>query len=528
MDMLRYLKRVNSLVGDVLLGEFPARLGLPVKRLATPRIALEQWLRALGSKEKLPVAKERVLIPALRNCTWIEWAAFCACVIRQMGYSATLAFYGEEIARLYPARNQARNFWARVAAIPDAELIDLSTMAVDPKARTRLKSLAREWAPVAVAYDHHVEEAHILDNLPKHQREIEAIVERTVVLASGMETLLRTRKFHRCFLSSGLIGESKVLLDVLRAAGQETVCLEGWTWRPGHMVYNHNAAALDINVRGWLQSLEPWNEAREKEINTYLQFLDGESHSDAAWLSNYYVIQKSKISSEMPQALAAFLEGNQPVFLLATNVIGDSGTFRCETIFRGQEHWIREVMRYFRQRPDWKLIVRAHPAEVWAGAKCGIKMGDVARSAAAGLRNVFVIDGTQTLNTFSLLPFTRGGMTWISSVGTDMVVRGVPVVAAARPKYTGLGIVEEPRTREEYFAIIERWARKQDRPTSAQIVAGKKYLYIIFIGFSFEATSPNYRATGCRLGAMPNQAQRDRFYRILLGEEPMPDQRNGN
>lgn len=59
---------------------------------------------------------------------------------------------------------------------------------------------------------------------------------------------------------------------------------------------------------------EPWNEAREKEINTYLQFLDGESHSDAAWLSNYYVIQKSKISSEMPQALAAFLEGNQPVF----------------------------------------------------------------------------------------------------------------------------------------------------------------------------------------------------------------------
>lgn len=69
MDMLRYLKRVNSLVGDVLLGEFPARLGLPVKRLATPRIALEQWLRALGSKEKLPVAKERVLIPALRNCT---------------------------------------------------------------------------------------------------------------------------------------------------------------------------------------------------------------------------------------------------------------------------------------------------------------------------------------------------------------------------------------------------------------------------------------------------------------------------
>jgi hypothetical protein len=184
---------------------------------------------------------------------------------------------------------------------------------------------------------------------------------------------------------------------------------------------------------------------------------------------------------------------------------------------------VKEIVNWFRDRPDLRLIVRAHPGERWVGTKCVIYMAEVARSAAGAAPNVLVIDSDEKTNTFSLVPFARAGLVWLSSTGVDFVVRGLPSAAAARPKYSGMGIVEEPRSRAEYFEILERWARGQERPARPQIEAGKRYLHAIFKGFSFEASARNYRATGLRMGAMPNQVEHDRFFRILAGDEAMPD-----
>jgi hypothetical protein len=105
----------------------------------------------------------------------------------------------------------------------------------------------------------------------------------------------------------------------------------------------------------------------------------------------------------------------------------------------------------------------------------------------------------------------------------DFVVRGLPAVVAAKPKYSGMGIVEEPGTREEYFNLLGRWAVQAERPAVDKIINGKRYLHMVFKGFSFEAGARNYCATGLRLCIMPNQSEHDRFYRIITGEEPMPD-----
>ena len=136
---------------------------------------------------------------------------------------------------------------------------------------------------------------------------------------------------------------------------------------------------------------------------------------------------------------------------------------------------------------------------------------------------ICVIGGEEKVNTFSLIPYARAGLVWLSSAGVDFVVRGLPAMVAARPKYEGLGIVGEPPTKQDYFATLERWLREPERPAPQQMLQGRRYLHAVFKGFSFEAGARNYRATGCVLGGMPNQAEHDRFYRILVGDEPMPD-----
>lgn len=482
--------------------------------------AIDGWLAALATRT-LPPARGRLAITALRSESWIEWAAYAAAVLRTMGWESTLLFRGSQIRRIYP-EPRAINFWARVPRLPGVELIDLEAEPRVATAGASLRALAQRMAPTNVAYDLHLEESDITADPAAHGPRVAAREEEIVALGEALAGVLARRSFARLACYSGLIAESPGLLHVARQRGLPTVCLEGWAWRPGHLIYNLDAPAMDYNVAGWMRSLGPWSAEKEREVNAYFKFLDGE-RQDGEWLGNFYRIQRDKLAQALPPDLREFLAGEAPVFVLAPNVIGDSSTLGCETIFAGQRPWIAEVVRWFAARPHVKLVVRAHPAERWIGGKCAVYLGDFTRGIAAGLANVRVIGSEESVNTFALVPFARAGLAWLSSAGVDFVVRGLPAAVAARPKYTGLGVVAEPASRADYFALLERWAGRAERPTETQIAAGKRYLHLVFKGFSFEATGRNFRATGMKLGAMPSQEQHDRFFRILCGDEPMPD-----
>lgn len=482
--------------------------------------AIDGWLAALAARP-LPPVRGRIAITALRSLAWVEWAAYAAAVLRTMGWESTLLFRGSQIRRLYP-EPRALNFWARVPRLPGVELIDLEKEPGAAAADAALRTLAQRVAPTNVAYDLHLEESDIAADPARHGASVAARAEEIVTLGEALDRVLARRSFARLVCYSGLIAESPGLLHVARRRGLTTICLEGWAWRPGHLIYNRDAPAMDYNIAGWMRSLGPWTAEKEREVNAYFKFLDGERH-DGEWLGNFYRIQRDTLAQALPPDLRAFLAGEAPVFVLAPNVIGDSSTLGCETIFAGQQPWIAEVVRWFAARPHLKLVIRAHPAERWIGAKCAIYLGDVARKLAGGRPNIRVIGSEESVNTFALVPFARAGLAWLSSAGVDFVVRGLPAAVAARPKYTGLGIVAEPASGAEYFALLERWAARAERPTAAQVTQGKRYLHLVFKGFSFEATGRNFRATGMKLGAMPSQAEHDRFYRILVGDEPMPD-----
>lgn len=483
--------------------------------------AARLWLRTLAA-DALPPIRGRILITAMRNTTWIEWAAYAAGVLRRAGFASTLVFSGRQMAALYRAPGPW-NFWRRVRAIPGIELIDLDAVAPVVGAAERLLPLARSAAAATLAYDLHVEEADITGDPARYAAALDRAARRAAQLGAALDDVIGRRTFDRFLCYSGLIAESPTFLAVARTRGLTTVCLEGWGWRPGHMIYNLNAPALEYNVGGWLRAAGEWDATKEREIASYLKFLDGEKFNDAEWLANFYRVQRDRTGEQLPAALAQFLAGPEPVFLLAPNVIGDSSILRRETLFASQQAWLREMIAWFAQRPGAKLVIRAHPGEVWMGGKCTLHMGPWARRLAAGCANIRVIDATEKVNTFSLIPHARAGLAWLSSAGVDFVVRGLPAMVAARPKYEGMGIVEEPPTREEYFAVLERWLRAPERPTPERMLAGRRYLHVVFKGFSFEAGARNYRATGLRLGTMINQAEHDRFYRILTGDEPMPD-----
>ncbi len=512
------IKKLINFGAHFVLGQFQSIFGLEITSTPTNRLALNQWL----SKTKpLPNDANEILITAFRNQTWIEWGVYAACVFNTLGYKSTILYRSSEVKRYYSTKLSFLNFWKGVSLIPNITLIDVESADLDEKTRKEFLKKEDGYFAAAIAYDFHVEKDDILNgSKPEYFEAIETLRNKTAETTAVIARLLKDKTYHRFILYSGLISDSRGALDIAIALKQELVCIEGWSWRPGHIIYNYNAPALEYNVQGWMKILGEWNEQKEKEINSYIKFLDGEKVHEPGWLDNFYLVQRSKISAEFSPELKSFISGDAPIAILAPNVIGDSSLLNRETIFRSMRLWINEVIEYFKNNPDKKLIIRAHPAEVWVdGPKLVIRVGEYAKEISMNIPNVFVLDGKDKTNTFSLLPFSRVGLVWISSVGFDMVIRGIPVISAANAKYSGLGIVEEPINKEEYFNLLEKLMATQYRPHQQQIQKGKEFQYMVFKGFSFQAQGINYRANTCAIGKMPNQEEHDKFYRIVLGEE---------
>lgn len=495
--------------GRAVLGEFERVCRLPIHHIGTHRQAVEQWKQSL----QIPaVTRGRVAITTLRNRTWIGAGVYMACVLRQMGYESTILYRGSEIARYFPSSHPWFGFWHGVSGIPGVQLVDLEQIAVTDAEMREFEEYARLSAPAAVAYDLHIEEQNLENAGESAHAALKSLIGLQMRMGAAALKHLSVNRYERLMLYSGLIGESPALLHAAQKVGVHTVCLEGWGWRPGHMIYNHNAPALDYDVDSWMQKIQPWDEEKEQEVDRYIEFLDGKYGGGSSWLDSIHVVQRARVAATLPPKLQAFVEGDAKIFLAPTNVIGDSSMLRRETIFRGQQDWCAALIEHFKRRPDAKLIIRAHPGEIWFGAKRRIGMADVARDLAGNAKNVLVVDPGEKINTFSLLPFVDAGLVWISSIGVDMVVRGYPVLAAAKPKYTGLGIVDEPRTAEEYWTLLDSWIQATPRPSAAQITMAKQYLYIVFKGFSYEAWGKDFLATSVYLNRPTNPADHAAFF----------------
>jgi len=514
MKRIAQLRERLTKVAQIIGGELELLCGRIPTKPRVPHQAVVQWLDAL---RPAPEIRGRILITALRNRTWIGWAAYAACVLRQQGWETTLLVEGSELRSQIGVR-----FINQVKRIPGLELLDLEVLSEGSATESWAVSTADQHGASSLAYDLHLEEEDIHRD-PAFSTVLARRKEMIVSHARRLYAILSSMRFHRFLCFSGLIGTTPGLLAAANARYLTTVCLEGWAWRAGHMVYNLNAPALEYNVRGWLAALGDWDDIKEREVNAYLRFTDGQVTAGEAWLDNFYRIQRAHVSSQFTDRIRGFVNATGPLFILTPNVVGDSSMLRRNTIFPGQQTWTKAVIDYVKARPHIRLIVRAHPAEIWVGAKCTVRMGEIAQRYAGAATNILVLHADDPVNTFSLLPFARAGLVWLSSAGPEMVARGLPVVCAANAKYAGLGFAEEPSTEVEYFSVLDRLTALEERPAPARMLAAKRYLHMVFKGFSFPGAGVDFMPTSCRLNEMPEREFHERFFRILTGDEPMPD-----
>ena len=137
-------------------------------------------------------------------------------------------------------------------------------------------------------------------------------------------------------------------------------------------------------------------------------------------------------------------------------MIGDSLTLGRQVFSDSMTEWIEKTVQYLASRADVQFLIRIHPGElVTKGpsvAEVVLKaLGLSSERIAEMPEHIHLIPADAKVNTYDLVEIADLGLVYTTTVGMEMVMSGVPVIAVGNTHYRGKGFTLDPATWEALF-----------------------------------------------------------------------------
>ncbi len=182
-------------------------------------------------------------------------------------------------------------------------------------------------------------------------------------------------------------------------------------------------------------------------------------------------------------------DSQQPVVLLAANVIGDSLTLGRQVFTRNMTEWLERTLRTLAQNPQVMVIVRVHPGERYTK---GPSVADLVRRILPDLpAHMRLVGASDPVNTYDLVEIADLGLVYTTTVGMEMAMSGVPVIVAGLTHYRAKGFTLDPDSWQTHDQMLEReisglLARNDpaaNRLSREQVEQAWTYAYRFFFDF---------------------------------------------
>ena len=169
--------------------------------------------------------------------------------------------------------------------------------------------------------------------------------------------------------------------------------------------------------------------------------------------------------------------GKRNVFLFS-NLAWDVGINYEGGLYQDVVEWVLDSIEILAAKPESHLYVKTHPEESYGSAPSE-------QGVAAAIRRRFgeipstvtIIPPELKVRTYDLFPMIDLGVVYNSTVGLEMLLKGVPVVVAGAAPYSGHGLALEPRTKAEYGDVL--LGRIKPPSPDARLVELCAYFYFI-------------------------------------------------
>lgn len=174
---------------------------------------------------------------------------------------------------------------------------------------------------------------------------------------------------------------------------------------------------------------------------------------------------------------------DRPIVLLATNVLGDSLTLGRQIFTKSMAEWIERTVQYFVARVDAQLVIRVHPGEIKSR---GVSMTEVIHRLLPELpEHIHLIKPEEKVNTYDLVEIADIGLVYTTTVGMEMAMSGIPVIAVGETHYRNRGFTSDPDSYVNYYKTLGAMLEnpKSYRLSKEKIDLAWKYAYHFFFDF---------------------------------------------
>ena len=165
------------------------------------------------------------------------------------------------------------------------------------------------------------------------------------------------------------------------------------------------------------------------------------------------------------------LDPNLPNVFIMAHVFCDTPCGCGRLLFQDFYWWLRETLEATRVTQSCNWIVKPHPsAHLYGEAGAMERLMD--HLAIPGIRLA-----PPDMSTASLINGADAMVTARGTAAMEFACFGIPSLIAGPTIYSGFGIANEPKTREEYFSLL-RDAHRLPRLTDEQIARAKAVVYL--------------------------------------------------
>ena len=299
----------------------------------------------------------------------------------------------------------------------------------------------------------------------------------------------KEEKPDRIFMMHGMFSTWGPFLEYFRLKDIEVIVYEDLLPRLGCFSFSRNIKGnKPFPKETWLSfSRSPLKKKEEAQIDAYLDGrFKGGAGDQEMFEKNFNIEIEKKLLLE---SLSKNKYSKRYIMFpnLAWDVVMEG---KISEIFDDVFSWIDTTVEFFKQKGDYQLIIKPHPAElVFEGSSKSVR--DYIYEKHSPLpENIVVLNPDTPLRAYDLIGSNSIGLTFNGTIGLELATLGVPVLVAAHIHYREVGIVKKVETMEEYLRLLED-PKELFSFAKKNIELAKKFAYFYF--FKIMVRVPFYR-----------------------------------
>jgi hypothetical protein len=261
--------------------------------------------------------------------------------------------------------------------------------------------------------------------------------------------------------------------------------------RPNGWCYAYNDAAMNLDFSKVWKSFADitLNERQTKKVKDWI---------DSRHTGKNMVLDTASLQAfNTDEFDFSKIDKAKPIALLPSNVIWDLAALNKQIVFSDMIDWIVKTIHWFENHPEYQLIIKPHPAELYPGIPETTERVEVALSQRNITlpENVFVLTPHVNCTVYDLLPISTVGIVHTTTVGVEMAALGIPVITTANAPYRGFGFTIDPVSQDEYFNSVEKaLSGKLLLETDRQIENAYKFIFFYHFHYYINIGFMNYVA----------------------------------